>query len=62
MHDEVGRPNFVRDSHKAITFIGIGLVSCRDERARHLLSLRNLARRTGGFSEFVPLPFVHMEV
>jgi len=29
--------------------------------ARHLLRLRNLQKRTGGFTEFVPLPFVHME-
>jgi FO synthase len=29
--------------------------------ARHLLAARGLARRTGGFTEFVPLPFVHME-
>ena len=29
--------------------------------ARHLLRVRNLQQRTGGFSEFVPLPFVHME-
>ncbi|MDA4848764.1 5-amino-6-(D-ribitylamino)uracil--L-tyrosine 4-hydroxyphenyl transferase CofH [Hoeflea poritis] len=29
--------------------------------ARHLLRLREQQRRTGGFSEFVPLPFVHME-
>ena len=29
--------------------------------ARHLLAVRNLAERTGGFTEFVPLPFVHME-
>ncbi|MEQ1802732.1 MAG: 5-amino-6-(D-ribitylamino)uracil--L-tyrosine 4-hydroxyphenyl transferase CofH [Gammaproteobacteria bacterium] len=29
--------------------------------ARHLLNLRNLQRETGGFTEFVPLPFVHME-
>ncbi len=29
--------------------------------ARHLLALRELQRRTGGFTEFVPLPFVHME-
>jgi FO synthase len=28
--------------------------------ARHLLRTRDLARRTGGFTEFVPLPFVHM--
>ncbi|MEM9623953.1 MAG: 5-amino-6-(D-ribitylamino)uracil--L-tyrosine 4-hydroxyphenyl transferase CofH, partial [Pseudomonadota bacterium] len=29
--------------------------------ARHLLRVRNLQERTGGFTEFVPLPFVHME-
>ena len=29
--------------------------------ARHLLRLRELQARTGGFTEFVPLPFVHME-
>ncbi len=29
--------------------------------ARHLLRVRELQKRTGGFTEFVPLPFVHME-
>jgi FO synthase len=29
--------------------------------ARHLLAIRDLQERTGGFTEFVPLPFVHME-
>lgn len=29
--------------------------------ARHLLRLRGLQARTGGFTELVPLPFVHME-
>jgi FO synthase len=29
--------------------------------ARHLLRLRDLQAETGGFTEFVPLPFVHME-
>jgi FO synthase len=29
--------------------------------ARHLLRLRELQRRSGGITEFVPLPFVHME-
>lgn len=29
--------------------------------ARHLLHLREQQRRSGGFTEFVPLPFVHME-
>jgi FO synthase len=29
--------------------------------AKHLLQLRDLQARTGGITEFVPLPFVHME-
>lgn len=29
--------------------------------ARHLLTLRALQQRSGGITEFVPLPFVHME-
>lgn len=29
--------------------------------ARHLLRIRDLQTRSGGFTEFVPLPFVHME-
>jgi FO synthase len=29
--------------------------------ARHLLRIRDLQARTGGFTEFVPLAFVHME-
>ena len=29
--------------------------------ARHLRRVRDLQRATGGFTEFVPLPFVHME-
>ena len=29
--------------------------------ARHLMALRDLQMETGGFTEFVPLPFVHME-
>ncbi len=29
--------------------------------ARHLLEAREQQRRSGGFTEFVPLPFVHME-
>ncbi len=28
---------------------------------RHLLAIRDLQEETGGFTEFVPLPFVHME-
>ena len=29
--------------------------------ARHLLAIRGLQLETGGFTEFVPLPFVHMQ-
>jgi FO synthase len=29
--------------------------------SRHLVAVRELQRQTGGFTEFVPLPFVHME-
>jgi len=29
--------------------------------AAHLVAIRELQRRTGGFTEFVPLPYVHME-
>jgi len=29
--------------------------------ARHLLHVRDLQARTGGFTELVPLPFIHME-
>lgn len=29
--------------------------------AKHLWAIRKLQARTGGFTEFVPLPFVHME-
>ncbi|KQX24248.1 MULTISPECIES: 5-amino-6-(D-ribitylamino)uracil--L-tyrosine 4-hydroxyphenyl transferase CofH [unclassified Sphingomonas] len=29
--------------------------------AAHLLAIRDLQEETGGFTEFVPLPFVHME-
>jgi FO synthase len=29
--------------------------------SRHLVAVRELQKRTGGFTEFVPLPFVHME-
>jgi FO synthase len=32
-----------------------------EHQARHLLRLRALQMRTGGVTEFVPLPFVHMQ-
>ncbi len=38
-----------------------GHVERPEHWARHLLRLRALQAETGGFTEFVPLPFVHME-
>ena len=38
-----------------------GHVDRYEHWARHLLRIRALQLRTGGFTEFVPLPFVHME-
>jgi FO synthase len=40
--------------------IMFGAVERPEAWARHLLVTRELQRRTGGFTEFVPLPFVHM--
>jgi FO synthase len=41
--------------------IMFGHVDGPEHWARHLLRLRELQMRTGGFTEFVPLPFVAME-
>jgi FO synthase len=41
--------------------IMFGHVESSRSWARHLLAIRDLQERTGGFTEFVPLPFVHME-
>lgn len=38
-----------------------GHVETRADRARHLILLRSLQRETGGFTELVPLSFVHEE-
>ncbi len=43
------------------TTIMYGSVEGPRSWARHLLELREQQKRTGGFTEFVPLPFVHME-
>jgi FO synthase len=57
------------DVHEAAHRVGLrsnvtimfGHVDAPRNWARHLLAVRELQRRTGGFTEFVPLPFVHME-
>ncbi len=41
--------------------IMFGHIERPEHWARHLLRIRSLQERTGGFTEFVPLPFVHME-
>jgi FO synthase len=41
--------------------IMFGHVDTPRQWAKHLLALRDLQERTGGITEFVPLPFVHME-
>jgi FO synthase len=38
-----------------------GHVEQQIDVAEHLLAIRDLQERTGGFTEFVPLPFVHSE-
>ncbi len=46
---------------RSTTTIMFGHVDGPRNWARHLIELREQQRRTGGFTEFVPLPFVHME-
>ena len=54
-----------RAAHRAglrsTTTIMFGHADTPRSWARHLLALREHQKRTGGFTEFVPLPFVHME-
>jgi FO synthase len=46
---------------RSTSTIMFGHLDAPEDWARHLLHLRALQARTGGFTEFVPLPFVHME-
>ncbi|TPL23431.1 7,8-didemethyl-8-hydroxy-5-deazariboflavin synthase subunit CofH [Mesorhizobium sp. B2-4-9] len=41
--------------------IMFGHIDAYEHWARHLMRIRDLQAETGGFTEFVPLPFVHME-
>ena len=45
---------------RATSTIMHGHIDYPDAFARHYEVLREIQRRTGGFTEFVPLPFVHM--
>jgi FO synthase len=46
---------------KSTATIMFGHVDAYRHWARHLLGVRRLQAKTKGFTEFVPLPFVHME-
>jgi len=46
---------------KSTATIMFGHVETYEHWAEHLLQARTLQRETSGFTEFVPLPFVHME-
>jgi FO synthase len=57
--------NVMRAAHRAglksTATIMFGHMDHYEHWARHLLRIRALQAETGGFTEFVPLPFVHME-
>lgn len=63
--DTEGWLRVVGDAHEAglrtTSTIMFGHLDGYAHWARHLLVLRELQTRTGGLTEFVPLPFVHME-
>jgi FO synthase len=46
---------------KSTATIMFGHVETYEHWAEHLVQVRMLQQETGGFTEFVPLPFVHME-
>jgi len=56
------------DAHRTAHSVGLrsnitimfGSIEAPESWARHILATRVLQRETGGFTEFVPLPFVHM--
>ncbi|WP_183627037.1 5-amino-6-(D-ribitylamino)uracil--L-tyrosine 4-hydroxyphenyl transferase CofH [Novosphingobium sediminicola] len=50
-----------RVGFKTTATIMFGHVETPRHWARHLIRIRDLQERTGGFTEFVPLPFIHME-
>jgi FO synthase len=55
----------VREAHRqglrTTSTIMFGSIEGPEHWARHLMVLRDIQDETGGFTEFVPLPFVHME-
>ncbi|MGE4012591.1 MAG: 5-amino-6-(D-ribitylamino)uracil--L-tyrosine 4-hydroxyphenyl transferase CofH [Alphaproteobacteria bacterium] len=63
--DTLGWLGVVEAAHriglKTTATIMFGHIETPRHWARHLLAIRKLQERSGGFTEFVPLPFVHME-
>ncbi|MDP4026598.1 5-amino-6-(D-ribitylamino)uracil--L-tyrosine 4-hydroxyphenyl transferase CofH [Methylobacterium sp. NEAU 140] len=66
--DKIGTDRWLavmRAAHRAglrsTATIMFGHVDRYEHWARHLMRIRELQCETGGFTEFVPLPFVHME-
>ncbi len=57
--------NVIESAHKigilSTATIMFGHVDGPENWARHLLAIRDLQSRTGGFTEFVPLPFIAQE-
>ena len=55
----------IEASHRAglrsTVTVMFGHIEAPINQARHILAIRDLQRDTGGFTEFVPLPFVHEE-
>jgi FO synthase len=55
----------IKEAHRqglqTTSTIMFGSMEGPENWARHLEVLRDIQRETGGFTEFVPLPFVHME-
>jgi FO synthase len=67
-HDKVDTQQWLevmRTAHglglRSTSTIMFGHMERYEHWARHLLHIRALQTETGGFTEFVPLPFVHME-
>jgi FO synthase len=50
-----------RTGLRSTATIMFGHVDAYEHWARHILRIRELQAQTGGFTEFVPLPFVHMQ-
>ncbi|XP_024536853.1 uncharacterized protein LOC9645841 [Selaginella moellendorffii] len=46
---------------KTTSTIMFGHMDCPSHWATHLQLIKSLQKKTGGFTEFVPLPFVHMQ-